>query len=108
MRTSEKALPLGPTLQSSRRAELEQLEAQLAEWTALIGQYRANARRMEAQSRLELDSITDELQLRRNEANDQVMRLKVAADAEWEREKSQMERTWEAIRISFRKARARW
>ncbi|WP_291272678.1 hypothetical protein [Geothrix sp.] len=104
MHTSEKALPPSTTTASSRRADLERFEAQLAEWTALIGQYRANARRVEASARLELDRITDELQLQRNEASAQVMRLKSSADFEWEHEKLQLERAWQAVRSAFQKA----
>jgi len=74
----------------------------------MIGQYRASARRVEAQARIELDAITDELQFQRNEASAQVMRLKSSADAEWEYEKSQLERSWQAVRSSFQKAQARF
>jgi len=104
MHTSEKAPSPSTATVSSRRADLERFEAQLAEWTALIGQYRAHARRAEASARLELDRITDELQLRRNEAGVQVLRLKRAADAEWEHEKSQLEWAWQAARAAFRRA----
>jgi len=80
----------------------------VAEWTALIGQYRASARRVEAQARLELDRITDDLQMQRNEASAQVMRLKTSVEAEWEHGKAELEEAWQAIRSSFRKARARF
>lgn len=108
MRTAEKAPPPIRTLGSNRRADLERFEAQLAEWTALIGQYRANARRAEVRARVELDRLTDELQLLRNEAGAQILRLKGAAEAEWEHERSKLEGAWEAIHASFRKARARF
>lgn len=108
MRTSEKAPPPCMTSLSNRRAELERFEAQLAEWTALIGQYRANARRAEARARLELDGLTDRLQLLRNEASAQVLRLKGAADAEWEHERAKVEGAWRSIHATFRKAGARF
>jgi hypothetical protein len=108
MRTLEQASPTGKASLSIRRVDLERFEAQLAEWTALIGQYRASARRVEVEARAELDAITDELQLRRNEASAQVMRLKNCAGAEWEYEKAQLERAWHAVRTSFQKAQARF
>ena len=76
MRTIEESTPASTTSLASRRADLERYEAQVAEWTALIGQYRAGARRLGTPDRLALDHITDELQLRRNEASAQVLRLK--------------------------------
>lgn len=108
MHTSEKAPPPCTTTLSSRRADLERFEAQLAEWTALIGQYRASARRVETQARFELDRLTDELQLRRNEASAQVMRLKSSADAEWDHEKLQLERAWQAVRSAFQRAKIKF
>ncbi|NWJ40898.1 MAG: hypothetical protein HXX12_07990 [Geothrix sp.] len=108
MRTTEQVSPPYMATLASRRADLERFEAQVAEWTALIGQYRASARRVEAQARLELDSITDELQLQRNEASAQVMRLKSSADAEWEHEKSQLERAWQAVRSAFQRAKLKF
>jgi len=108
MHTQERTPSRATTFIANRRVELERIEAQLAEWTALIGQYRASARRVETLARAELDAITDELQLRRNEAGAQVMRLKGSADAEWEHEKAQLERAWQAVRSSFQKARDRF
>ncbi|MCE1205484.1 MAG: hypothetical protein LWW79_12870 [Holophagaceae bacterium] len=108
MRTTEQAPPSRATTLAGRRADLERLEAQVAEWTALIGQYRASARRVEIQARLELDRITDDLQRQRNEASAQVMRLKRSAETEWERGKADLEMAWEAIRSSFRKAGGRF
>lgn len=108
MHTSERApLPCTKT-SSSRRADLERFEAQLAEWTALIGQYRATARRAEAKVRPGLDRITDDLQFQRNEASAQFMRLKSAIDAEWEPERERLERSWEIVRSSFRRAEDRF
>jgi hypothetical protein len=108
MHTQEKVTPSCTTTLANRRVDLERFEAQLAEWTALIGQYRASARRLEAQARAELDGITDVLQHQRNEAGAQIMRLKSASEAEWEYERSLVERSWEAIRSSFQKAKARF
>lgn len=107
MRTSEKAAPPCMPIPSVRRAELERFEAQLAEWTALIGQLRASARRGGGRDRLELDGLTDQLQRLRNEAGAQVLRLKAAADAEWDQERTGLEEAWQSIHASFRKARAR-
>lgn len=106
MHLQEKVSSNGTPSFSTRRVELERFEAQLAEWTVLIGQYRASARRAGPHARGDLDTITDELQLRRNEAGAQVMRLKGATDAEWEHEKGQVERSWQAVRSCFQKAKA--
>lgn len=108
MRTSEPMSPPCAISPASRRAELERFAAQVAEWTALIGQYRASARRGEPRTWLELDRIIDELQRCRNEASARVMRLKGAAGSEWEHEKVGLEQTWKAVWSSFRKAQARF
>jgi hypothetical protein len=108
MHAQEKTPSCDTTFFANRRVELERIEAQLAEWTALIGQYRASARRVETPARAELEAITDELQFQRNEAGAQVMRLKGSADAEWEHEKAQLDRSWQAVRSSFQKARDRF
>lgn len=108
MHPSEKVPPPRTTISSSRRADLERFEAQLAEWTALIGQYRAAARRAEAGVRSGLDRITDDLQFQRNEASAQFTRLKSATDAEWEPERERLERSWQIVRSSFRRAEDRF
>jgi hypothetical protein len=36
------------------------------------------------------------------------MRLKSAADAEWEPERERLERAWQAVQASFRKAEGRF
>jgi hypothetical protein len=108
MHTSEKTPPPPATTPSRRRTDLERFEAQLAEWTALIGQYRAAARRADARVRLGLDRITDDLQFLRNEASAQFLRLKSAADAEWESERERLERSWQAVQSSFRRAEGRF
>lgn len=107
MRTIEQPTPACGTNLATRRADLERYEAQVAEWTALIGQYRANARRLERPARLELDRITDELQLLRNEASAQMLRLKGSLEAEWDHDKAELEQAWQAIRSAFWKAGAR-
>jgi len=108
MHTADKASPPPTTTRSSRRADLERFEAQLAEWTALIGQYRAAARRADIRVRSGLDRITDDLQFLRNEASAQFMRLKSSADAEWEPERERLECAWRAVQVSFRKAEGRF
>jgi hypothetical protein len=108
MNATDKLPPDGTSSFSNRRVELERFEAQLAEWTAMIGGYRASARRVEGQARVQLDTITDDLQRRRNEAGAQVLQLKSTADAEWEHEKSKVEQSWQTVRSSFQKAKARF
>lgn len=108
MRSQEQALSIGRVSGATRRVELERFEAQLAEWTALIGQFRAHARRAEAPMRAELDILTDELQLLRNEASAQVMRLKCASDGTWEHERAQLDRSWQAVHTSFKRAEGRF
>ncbi len=93
---------------SQRRADIERLEAQLAEWTASIAQYRASAKRADAKVRGELDRITDELQRQRNEAGAKVMLLKGASEAQWGALKSELEHSWEDTRRIFQKAMARF
>ena len=78
MRTIEQSTPASTTSLASRRADLERYEAQVAEWTALIGQYRAGARRLRT------------------------------PETEWEHEKAELEQAWQAIRFVFRKAKARF
>jgi len=107
MHMKEQSPVFGTTTPAHRRAELERLEAQVAEWTALIGQYRARARRAEHQARVELERITDDLQRQRNEASAQVMRLKSSTEAEWEHDKAELEQAWQAIRLSFRESKGR-
>jgi hypothetical protein len=84
------------------------LEAQVAEWTAIIAQYRASAKRAGADSRLEFDRIADELQLLRNQAGAQVMLLKGAMDFDWEDSVSDLDRSWGRIRSIFQQAEAKF
>ena len=108
MRTAEDTLQRHPSTVSRRRADTERLEAQLAEWTAIIAQYRASAKRAGADTRLEFDRIADELQLLRNQAGAQVMLLKGAMDLDWEELVAGLDRSWGRIRSTFQKAEAKF
>ena len=108
MRTAEDALQKYPSSVSRRRADTERLEAQLAEWTAIIAQYRASAKRAGEDSRLEFDRIADDLQLLRNQAGAQVMLLKGVMDFEWEDSVSDLDRSWSRIRPTFQQAMAKF
>ncbi len=112
MDTSARAIEGSPpkifTPCASRRVDMERLEAQLAEWTASIAQYRARAKRTETSDRLEFERITDELQRRRNDAGAQVQQLKGATDAHWDRLKADLDRSWEDLRGLFRMAATRF
>ena len=108
MRTTEAPARQHPSSVSRRRADTERLEAQLAEWTAIIAQYRATAKRAGADTRLEFDRIADELQLLRNQAGAQVMLLKGAMDLDWEELVAGLDRSWGRIRSTFQKAEAKF
>lgn len=93
---------------SNRRSDTERLEAQLAEWTAIIAQFRARAKRSTLVTGLEFDRIADELQLLRNEAGTQVTLLKGSLELDWEDSTRQLDRQWRPIRSAFREAEARF
>ena len=93
-----------PSAVSTRRTDTERLEAQLAEWTAIIAQYRASAKRARADLRTEFDRIADELQFLRNEAGAQVMFLKCSIDPDWEGSVAALDRGWRTIRSAFQQA----
>jgi len=106
MHTREVPPPHHPSAVSTRRTDTERLEAQLAEWTAIIAQYRAHAKRARADLRLEFDRIADQLQFLRNEAGAQVMLLKGSIDPDWEDSVARLDRGWGSIRSTFRRAEA--
>lgn len=108
MRTLEAPARHHPSSVSRRRVDTERLEAQLAEWTAIIAQYRASAKRAGTDSRLEFDRIADELQLLRNQAGAQVMLLKGAMDFDWEDSVADLDRSWSRIRSIFQHAVAKF
>jgi hypothetical protein len=104
MRTREATLPKPPSAFSTRRADTERLGAQLAEWTAVIAQYRANALRATAEGRVEFDRRADELQRLRNQAGTQVLLLKDASDQDWAALVGDLDRSWNSLRSTFQKA----
>ena len=108
MRTQDVSSPDQPSIFSRRRADTERLEAQLAEWSAIIAQCRAGANRAVSKVRVEFDRTADELQRLRNEAGIQVMNLKTAVDFGWEDSVSELDRSWEPIRITFQRAVAKF
>lgn len=108
MHTRVASPPTQPSLASRRRADLERLEAQLAEWTAIIAQGRASAKRSAAATRSEFDRVADELQVLRNEAGARVMLLKGAIDLDWEAAVSGLDHAWGPLRATFQKAEARF
>src|SRR5664279_3702838 len=108
MRTTEAPSRQHPSSVSRRRADTERLEAQLAEWTTIIAQYRASAKRAGAESRFEFDRIADELQLLRNQASAQVMLLKGSLDLDWEDSIADLDRSWGRIRFIFQRAEAKF
>lgn len=107
MRTREATTPKPPSAFSRRKADTERLEAQLAEWTSVIAQYRANALRGAVGCRPELDRLADELQLLRNEAGIQYLLLKDSSDLAWGTSVADLDQSWDCIRPSFLKAAAR-
>jgi hypothetical protein len=108
MRTSEAPVRQLPSPVSRRRADTERLEAQLAEWSAIIAQYRASAKRAGADTRFEYDRLADELQRLRNQAGAQVMLLKGAMDFDWENSLAELDRSWGRIRSIFQQAIAKF
>ncbi len=108
MQTRVTSPPKQPSSASRRRVDLERLEAQLAEWTAIIAQCRASAKRAAAGAQGEFDRIADDLQLLRNEAGAQVMFLKSAIDLDWEASVSGLDHAWGSLRATFQKAEARF
>jgi len=108
MHTYEAPPPARAPSPSERRADTERLEAQLAEWSAVIAQYRARAKRAEGASRAQWDGIADALQRHRNQAGAQVMLLKNSGDGLWEVLKSDLECSWQDIRAAFRAAADRF
>ncbi|WP_243304873.1 hypothetical protein [Geothrix oryzisoli] len=106
MRAKEDS-PLPPLSTFSRRkADTERLEALLAEWTATIAQARARAKRCRPDTGLEFDRIADELQLLRNEAGAQVMRLKGSTGLGGESLLAELDNRWTLIRTRLRRAEA--
>ena len=97
-----------PSSFSRRRADTERLEAQLAEWTAIIAQFRARAKRSATDTGIAFDRTADELQFLRNEAGVQVMLLKGSVDLDWEDSVSELNRQWGHIRTTFQQAEARF
>ncbi len=106
MRTREATLPKPPSAFSRRRADIDRLGAQLAEWTAVIAQYRANAQRAAAESRAEFDCQADELQRLRNQAGLQVLLLKDSPDLDWAASVADLDRSWDSLRSAFQRATA--
>jgi hypothetical protein len=106
MRTRMVSPPRHPSPLSKRRADTERLEAQLAEWTAVIAQLRSRAKRSEAEARVRMDRIADGLQLLRNQAGTQVMLLKSSLDLDWEVSVSDLDRSWGGIRSAFQEVEA--
>lgn len=92
---------------SRRRADAERLEAQLAEWTAIIAQCRSSAKRAGADTRPEWDHMADELQRLRNQAGAQVMLLKGSPDHAWEDSVTDLDHAWVRIRSVFHEAESR-
>jgi hypothetical protein len=108
MRVRENSPSNHPSSFSRRRADTEKLEAQLAEWTAVIAQFRASAKRSATGTGTAFDRTADELQSLRNEAGVQVMLLKSSVDLDWEDSVSELNRQWGRIRTTFKRAEARF
>jgi hypothetical protein len=105
MRTREVTQPTPASAFSTRRADSERLGAQLAEWTTVIAQCRANALRAAAENRVEFDRRADELQRLRNQAGTQVLLLKDASDLDWTGLVADLERSWESFRSAFQESK---
>ena len=97
----------GPST-SERRADTERLEAQLAEWTAVIAHYRARAKRADGEAKVQWDGIADDLQRHRNQAGEQVLLVKDSGDGLWKALRFDLDRSWQDIRAAFREAAGRF
>jgi len=93
---------------SERKAYIERMEAQLAEWSAQIASYRAKAKRSDASQRADFEVIIEELQHWREEAAAHVQRLKATETSAWEAMKQETEILWAEIKTLFQRATTRF
>jgi len=85
----------------NRKAYEGMLEAELARWTAELDALKAKARPLDAEAKLRADQALDALQHRHDEAENHLLKLKVASDDTWESLKAGIEQSWLEIKTMF-------
>lgn len=87
-----------------RTEYVENLSAQLVEWDVQIERLKEKIEFAKPEMKYEYAQTIAALQLKRDEAAQQLQGISIAGDNEWEELKNGTEQTWEAISNALRDA----
>lgn len=91
-----------------RDAYLKQLQAQLDEWTANLAEMKAQADKLEAESRIELQRQIEKIREQQAEARARMEELAKAGDDAWDDLTAGMEKAWDDLREAMESAASRF
>ena len=91
----------------TREIYMEKLKARLNLWNAELGRIDAKAHAAQADVRIELERIADELHRKRDEASRHVRKLERAREDAWDELKGGTESAFVALGKAFERARER-
>jgi hypothetical protein len=86
---------------------IENLSAQMVEWDALIDLLKEKAENASAEEKYELSRTIATIQLKRDQAAEQLLGISVASADEWEDMKAGAEQIWGEVRDFLRETRRR-
>jgi hypothetical protein len=91
----------------TREVYVEKLKARLNLWDAELGRIDAKAHAAQADVRIELERIADELHRKRDEASRRMRKLEKAGEDSWDELKSGTESAFVALGKAFERTRER-
>jgi hypothetical protein len=86
---------------------IENLSAQMVEWDAQIDLLKEKAENASAEEKYELSRTIATIQLKRDQAAEQLLGISVASADEWEDMKAGAEQIWGEVRDFLRETRRR-
>lgn len=95
-------------MNEKRDAYLQKLKAKMDEWNAEIDKLKAKADQAKAGSKIEYHKQLEDLREKRRDVRERIVAMEQAGEEAWEDLKQGLETSWEILKSSFSKAKARF
>jgi len=93
---------------AEKDAYVQKMQAKLDEWNAEIDKLKAKAAQAEADSRIEYQKQIQDLQERRQGAENKLAQVRQAGEGAWQDLKTGAQSAWDAMEDALKSARSRF
>jgi uncharacterized coiled-coil DUF342 family protein len=95
-------------MSEKRDAYVQKLKARIDEWNADMDKLTARADQADAEAKIECNKKLKELRSKINDVEDKIAALQQAGEDSWEEIMVGLEKTWDAFKESFTKAKSQF